>query len=971
MSMIIKKSSMGAPIKKSSRLVHAPSKAKAITAFVILVLGVALMPSGFLLADLIQSEIDAGVADQVAVPHPHDGDFDEWVNNDYEDAVPLYKTFYMWNMQNPEGILAGEKPEYSQVGPFNFRIYNYKYDIDFSRNKEEVEYKSYTRYVEIPGPYSLDTNITNINPGYLGVLDDKGSEAEIVKSFFTSVLVQVQEIFAEELEAVMADFLTEEGIRELLEGELEVLINDLLADLPDWILDIATGAIQVILNGLNGAIELFQGLVEAAQTAIGWYQSLIQAAQDAINWFQGLIADAQGLLIDLRNELAKVPSWLRWTVQWLIDLIDATVGEIDEWQQDIDNFQDDIASHQTDVASLQADIAGFIADIDELQLEINGIISFLDNFELNIAAYLAPILVDLLFAIIPPDVIVELLADGMPSCDEIFFEEWANDYFPEVDLDLSILSEHYQGLLDNWDWGMLNVLGPLKDVVIDLLKDLVDWVILDCPLIAELESLLEGFIQDLGAGMVDDEGSATGEGVDIDGRYPYNYEGSYSDLAMVDRATEGGTGITQAQCELLWDNESANSLTGMDADVNPIWFEALDGDEESRTALMVEFGLTEDQLDYILRWIDVSINGWLKNMSEWTILNDFESGLIVTRTVDEWLFSAVDKLILESNPDRANVNIFDDCHNTAEAEAAGVASYTVKTGRGDISEVGEIVEYNGEDKIYLWAKPIDVAGTSGLQHSPGVEKDDTLDVFNDDLRRTMEFEYSKEKELYDIQLLRFNLKEDTFEADPFYSMDRKGLANMACVHGVDISISKPHFLDGDPTLVTSIGGLMPSGDHDTFIDVEPITGLTMRAQKRYQVNLGVVPTDLWFTDILQNDMPIVWVEEGGEITEELAEEFKDLVYGAMELKETVPLVCLGIGAALCIPGVLVNTTQSVKRENYTAVMAKRKKLGTQKKAKLLGTINAPELENVLTELKGDGITSLKFSTVPTSESAKD
>ena len=56
MSIVKKKSFMGAPIKKSSRLVHAPSKAKAITAFVILALGVALMPSGFMLANLIQTE---------------------------------------------------------------------------------------------------------------------------------------------------------------------------------------------------------------------------------------------------------------------------------------------------------------------------------------------------------------------------------------------------------------------------------------------------------------------------------------------------------------------------------------------------------------------------------------------------------------------------------------------------------------------------------------------------------------------------------------------------------------------------------------------------------------------------------------------------------------------------------------------------------------------------------------------------
>ena len=979
---------MGRPIKKSSRLVHAPSKAKAYTAFVILALGVALMPSGFLLANLIETELDAGIKDSVAVPHPHSSDYDEWVSNDYEDAVPMVKSFYMWNMLNPEGILAGEKPQYEEVGPFNFRIYSEKYDVKFSDSKNEVTYKSYTRYEELPGSNSLDTNITNINPGYLGVLADKGSEAGIVEAFFTEVLTQVQDMFAEELNAVLADLLTEEGIRNLLETELLNLLGPILDSIPDWIMNLAIGAIQLVLQGFNFALEAAELLLSAANALLGGYQWLLQQAINALDAAQGPLQSAQNALAGAEDYLEGLQDDLEealntWYLAWMvpglwvaIELAQLALSAARAILSGIESLfaglEAAVRAHEADIASVRAEITGYVADINVLQSKITGIVNFLGDSDSDINAWLVDIVLEILFAIIPPEVIVEILADAMPSADEIFFEEWANDYFPEVDLDLSILADYYKGLLDGWSWGFLDILGPIKDIIIDLLQDLVDWVILESSLIGNLEALLEDFIRDMGADMVDEEGSTTGEGVDIDGRDPYLYEGPYSDLNIVDRETEGASGITQAQCKLLWDNESANSLTGMDAGENPIWFDAVDGDEEARTALMAEFGLTEVQLDYILRWIEVSVTGWLANICEWTILNDYESGLIVTRTVEEWLFTAEDKLILESTPEKANVNIFDNCQNSAEAEESGTASYTQKTGRGDVSDVGEIVAYNGEEQIYLWAEPIDVAGTNGLQFAPGVDDDDTLDVFSNDLMRTMEFEFTKEKELYDIELLRFKLSEETFAADPFYSMDRDGLAKLDPVYdGVAVSISKPHFLDGDPTLATSIGGVMPSGDHDMYIDVEPITGLTMRARKRYQVNLGVVPTDLWFTDVLQNDMPIVWVEEGGEITEELADEFKDLVYGAMELKETVPLMCLGIGAALCIPGVLVNTTQSVKRENFKAVMAKRKKLGALKKAKLLGTTDAPELENVLTGLKGGDNTSLKFSTVFKPESAKD
>ena len=54
--------------------------------------------------------------------------------------------------------------------------------------------------------------------------------------------------------------------------------------------------------------------------------------------------------------------------------------------------------------------------------------------------------------------------------------------------------------------------------------------------------------------------------------------------------------------------------------------------------------------------------------------------------------------------------------------------------------------------------------------------------------------------------------------------------------------------------------------------------------------------------------------------------FKDLIYGALELKENVPLACIGIGAAICLPGVLVASVQAVKRQ-------KVEKIGHAKKEK--------------------------------------
>ena len=48
--------------------------------------------------------------------------------------------------------------------------------------------------------------------------------------------------------------------------------------------------------------------------------------------------------------------------------------------------------------------------------------------------------------------------------------------------------------------------------------------------------------------------------------------------------------------------------------------------------------------------------------------------------------------------------------------------------------------------------------------------------------------------------------------------------------------SQPHFYNADPSLEKAIDGI--KGDiekHDTYLDIEPLTGITLSAHKRGQV----------------------------------------------------------------------------------------------------------------------------------------
>jgi hypothetical protein len=118
-------------------------------------------------------------------------------------------------------------------------------------------------------------------------------------------------------------------------------------------------------------------------------------------------------------------------------------------------------------------------------------------------------------------------------------------------------------------------------------------------------------------------------------------------------------------------------------------------------------------------------------------------------------------------------------------------------------------------------------------------------------------------------------------------------------------LSKPAFLDADASLLDHLDGVVPDASkHDTFIDVEPITGLSMNVRKRLQVSLQVGAQDYFSSGAVANIIPLVWIEEGATVSADLAESFKDAIYGGLDLKSYVqiggPVVGLAMFAGVAI-----------------------------------------------------------------------
>jgi hypothetical protein len=688
----------------------------------------------------------------------------------------------MWNLTNPIKFLMGEKPELEEIGPYTFREYTTKYNVSYSTNMVEVTYKEYTTYIfqpDMSAPLcSLDDNITNINPAYLGVLELTGNEENLIKVMFPTVLSEVKTIFGQELNITLGELLTNDGIYDMLVGALY----------------------DILFDSFSGVL-----------------------GDEAINL----------------------------TATWIVD--------------------------------------------------------FLTTY------------------IVPLEDLVEFMDDAMPSAEAIFFAEWANDYFPEIQLDLSILFRHILEVISDlvdfiidliFFWDVLHLFDAIKDALHEKLMNMFEELFTQSPVAEIIGGLLADLIRSLGAKMVDEEGSETGEGVDFDGRDPYNFPGSSSDLNIINRSEAGESGITQEQCQALWDQNNPNSLLGMDVQANPIWFEALAGIEESKIFLMNTFYLNETQLDLIFNWIDTSLNGWLKNICEYSI-KDWNSGLLTTRTVEEWLFTAVDNLVNEQDPAKAKVGLFDNCFSETEAEAADIKSVTINTGKNEIDKVCETIKYDCKEIVTVWEEEEIVRGKVGTQFAPGVSKKNPLYIFIIDLLRSVELIYTDTTTIYDIELYRFEISEETFKVNPKYYQSIEGLANMTLDQGIPLFLSKPHFLDANNYLKDCVIGLNPNKvEHDTYLDIEPLMGATMNAVERIQINFMVNQTDKWYINCWEGMMPILWFEFSGQITENLANKFKKLVYSAQNLRELLFNGCISIGATLIIPAVILTTTQNRKRLNF-------------------------------------------------------
>ena len=291
------------------------------------------------------------------------------------------------------------------------------------------------------------------------------------------------------------------------------------------------------------------------------------------------------------------------------------------------------------------------------------------------------------------------------------------------------------------------------------------------------------------------------------------------------------------------------------------------------------------------------------------------SGMFARSTVGELLFGSSKAPRFQAVPPIAGVLLNSDNY-AAQLDADRAANqgrlYITDTGHANIDTVGQWIEYKGvaqyryncelidprnkmacndtinshtsvvANNYTTWGAPSVIAGSGGSnQIGPFKEKTEdrvkSLNFYVNELKRTVTAEYKYDVNIRGIDMRRYGLYEALIDEgyvtpnpeknDPVWKQANvpKGLFTLAPVNGgLPLFVSLPMFGLSNPGEINS-GSLLNGRNfsdnyvpelHDTFLDIESLSGFTMNGAKRLQASFRATRHEYFTTTLLADETPI-------------------------------------------------------------------------------------------------------------------
>ncbi|XP_008841758.1 lysosome membrane protein 2 [Nannospalax galili] len=261
----------------------------------------------------------------------------------------------------------------------------------------------------------------------------------------------------------------------------------------------------------------------------------------------------------------------------------------------------------------------------------------------------------------------------------------------------------------------------------------------------------------------------------------------------------------------------------------------------------------------------------LKEIIE-AMLKAYQQKLFVTHTVHELLWGYKDEilsLIHIFRPDiSSNFGLFYGKNGTNDGD------YVFLTGEDNYLNFTKIVEWNGKT-------PSDFCRSVYITFSD-FERVEGLPAFR----------YKVPAEIL------ANTSENAGFCLPEGNCLGSGVLNVSiCKNGAPIIMSFPHFYLADQKFISAVKGMHPNKeDHETFVDINPLTGIILRAAKKFQINVYVRKLDDFIEtgNIRTVVFPVMFLNESVLIDKETARRLKSVINTTL-IVTNIPYIIMALG----------------------------------------------------------------------------
>ncbi|XP_028176441.1 sensory neuron membrane protein 2 [Ostrinia furnacalis] len=225
--------------------------------------------------------------------------------------------------------------------------------------------------------------------------------------------------------------------------------------------------------------------------------------------------------------------------------------------------------------------------------------------------------------------------------------------------------------------------------------------------------------------------------------------------------------------------------------------------------------------------------------------------------------------------------------------------YEMVRGRENIKELGHIISYKGKSFMKNWGNDMYCGQLNGSDASifPPIDENNVpekLYTFEPEVCRSLYASLVGKSSIFNMSAYYYEISSDALaskSANPGNKCYCKknwsanhdgclimGILNLMPCQDAPAIASLPHFyLASEELLEYFDGGISPDKEkHNTYIYLEPVTGVVLKGLRRLQFNIELrnIPMVPQLAKVPTGLFPLLWIEEGAELPDSIIQELR-------------------------------------------------------------------------------------------------